>query len=1020
MDEIPPDVGVPTGEPTPGEKIPKPPKKGVGAKAKKAGGDAAKKAAKKGLKMAAKAAARAIAHAAVAAFNAIVGVVGLPVVIGCLVITLIVLLVFGSLAAYYLRGGAGKTAPQRAGKDDPNIAKVLALTGQETGESGSGNMKLNFLHQRDLEYIQSGEIDKRLLAALVYLAERHEHIRVSHIVSVYEDMKTNVESGMFHDKQKRNNISAHQDGLAADIDEIDYLKDKCDCGDKIPVKVSWQTIGENPFGEAPDALNQIKGSDDLLKDDVKKALEKMGVKGLDDPSVQQKLKDGYGALKNINSPYDLTDPDIIADLKGIGITGIDNPDLQTGLKHLEAMQKIKELSLNDLSALKDDNVQALFAQAGIPLDDATVDQMIQYKKAREVLAQIKSPKDLKKPEVQQALQTLGVDTTNPDFIVAMTKITDANTIVNWTGDPNDPKLLAALATFGLEPGSDAQKALAILNAGKTTLLKPDGTLVIDPAVVKTLEDMGIYVNGPEAQAALNIYSAAYKFQQIDFDYKNPESWMSLQTLGFVSFTKNEQAVISKISAAQTILKYQGDWTIPQIISSMSALGIPLTDQHKKYVGVFQAAQVLASAAKGEISYDSPQVKAALDAIKALSKDDPKAKAATELGQSDNPDDPSQTENKKILGIDKEDAINTYKKCQAALNLSKVQDFSKAATDENIQKNLATLGLTDPKYTSALVKFGAVQTLLAIKDPSQIKPDDLKKTLQNLGVRNPKILAQVDDLAVAFSKYKSLTLVMSIKDPSALKNKDVQDALKNLGIKNPKVYDAIGKFGSVYTLSQIHSPQDLLKPGVSQALTNLGVPEKYTAMLGQAGSVYTLMQIKSPQDLLKPGSLAALNNLGIIDLSNPELLGQIGAIQHLMTIDSFEDLFNSQTILALNSLGLIALSGPVAIGLMALSFIDNMFGLGLFGDDCKASTDCYKPTAQENVYKVTEELLQMPYDLGDKEQYRVTQLIVYSLEYIRSKDPGLDSKLDQLYWPNRRPNVGLFTMPEAWQNIHIGY
>lgn len=934
---------------------------------------------------------------------------------GLLIIAFIIALV----AAYYIRGGAGKTFPQRAGKNDPNIAKVLALSKQETGEKGSGNMKINFLNQRDLEYLQSGQIDKRLLAALTYLAEHHEHIRVSHIVSGYESLKTNVESGSFHDIQFANNISAHKDGLAADLDEVDYVKDKCDCGSKIPVKISWQSIGENPFGEAPDALNQIKGSGDLLKDDVKKALEKMGVKGLDDPSVQQKIIEGYGALKNIDSPYDLTNPTIIAELKGIGITGIDNPDLQTGLKHLEALQNISNLSLSDLSALKNDNVQDLFGQAGIPLDDATVDQMIQYKTTQEVLAQIKSPEDLKKPAVQQALQTLGIDATNPDFIAAITKLTDANTIANWTGDPNDPKFLAALSSFGVTPGSDAQKALAILNASKTTLLKPDGTLVIDPTVVKTLEDMGIYVNSPEAQAALNIYAAAYKFQQMDFDYQNPASWMSLQTLGFVSFTENEQAVISKIGAAQNILKYQGDWTVPQILSSMNALGIPLSDQNKQYVGVFQAAQVLASAAKGEISYDSPQVKTALATIQALSKDDPKAKAATSLGQSGNPDDPSQAENKKILGIDKEDAIATYKKCQAALNLSKVQDWSKAATDPNIQKNLATLGLSDPKYTSALVKFGAVQTLLAIKDPSQIKPDDLKKTLQNLGISDPKVLAQVDTLAVAFSKYNSLALVMSIKDPSALQNKQVQDALKNLGIKDPKVYDAIGKFGSVYTLSQIHSPQDLLKPGVSQALTNLGVSAEITSALGKAGSVYTLTQIQSPQDLLKPGSLAALNDLGIIHL-DAELLGQIGAIQTLMQVDSFQDLFNPSTILALNTLGIIALSGPVVIGLMAVSFLDNALGLGLFGDDCKASTNCYKPAAQENVYKVTEELLQMPYDLGNKEKYRVTQLIIYSLDYIHSKDPSLEGKLDKLYWPNRPKNVGLFTMPEAWQNIHIGY
>jgi hypothetical protein len=126
-------------------------------------------------------------------------------------------------------------------------------------------------------------------------------------------MKIDPESGSFHDIQITKNISAHKRGEAADIDEIDGVKEQCNCGSSIPVKVAWQAIGENPFGTAPDALKNIQKASDLAQDKVKNALKELGVQGLDQPDIEAKLQ----TVSGISSVYDLTNPQVIAALAAL-------------------------------------------------------------------------------------------------------------------------------------------------------------------------------------------------------------------------------------------------------------------------------------------------------------------------------------------------------------------------------------------------------------------------------------------------------------------------------------------------------------------------------------------------------------------------------------------------------------------------------------------------------------------------------------------------------------------------------
>ncbi len=105
---------------------------------------------------------------------------------------------------------------------------------------------------------------------------------------------------------------------------------------------------------------------------------------------------------------------------------------------------------------------------------------------------------------------------------------------------------------------------------------------------------------------------------------------------------------------------------------------------------------------------------------------------------------------------------------------------------------------------------------------------------------------------------------------------------------------------------------------------------------------------------------------------------------------------------------------------AITGFDLTFGLGsMFGGGCSGDTDCYAPTAQKNVHTAIGELLQFPYKTNDSDYYKINQLITYSNErdVIPFQEEGI---LDNLYGLPRPANIGLFSMPEAKDHLHIGY
>jgi len=134
--------------------------------------------------------------------------------------SLLIFMIAGASIAYTIRGGYGKSVPGEAGPDSPNVTALLGLADKPTEVMGYSQVV--FKTQEDRDYVASGEIDDRLLEALNYLASKHKMLRISHIISDYNQMNTD-EAGTDTDPQIIQNISAHKDGLAADLDQIDFV-----------------------------------------------------------------------------------------------------------------------------------------------------------------------------------------------------------------------------------------------------------------------------------------------------------------------------------------------------------------------------------------------------------------------------------------------------------------------------------------------------------------------------------------------------------------------------------------------------------------------------------------------------------------------------------------------------------------------------------------------------------------------------------------------------------------------------
>lgn len=759
-------------------------KPGPKEKAVQAAGDKGKDLGKKAIKGAAKKAAAAIARYAASAASAAAAAVGWPVLAGCLAIFLIILLIFGGLACVSLSGHFGKTFPQSAGKNDANVVALVAAT---KVKAKNNTHKLDFKNQRDFEYLESGKIDRRLAAALNYLVQRHEHISISHIVSGYEDMKLDPESGTFHDSQITKNISAHKEGLAADIDEIDYVTiSKKD----VPIKVSWQAIGEKTAA-IPDVLNKITGAADLAQSDIKKALEELGVKGLDQPDIVEKLK----GVNGIASAFDLTKPEVISQLANIGVTGVDNAALQDGLKRTQALQGIYDLSPQDLNALTTGDNADLLGQIGIQINADTRASIEKYQQTQ-VLQSINSASDLDRSDIQDSLRALNIDPNDANFRASLDKMLAAKTIISWQGDFTDPKLQQELAKFGLANSADLQKALNLWRSQKNGLTSAAGSILVDATTLAELNKMNINIEDIAGQEVYNTIRAAAQIS----DWKNSLSdalWQSAAAQLKFEVTPQNQEIFDKFQAAQYIKNYRGTLDDPQLQASLQKFNLG-TDK----LGEFQQADTMTNLAKyANLQTLFPEEYGIL-------------KGAQELLNTSTVKDLQKEVGQQALN---QFAINNpalYEEIAGLVNLTKVlngqtlKDFGNAALKE------AVAGINLGDFSGELGQIAAINTIANIHNVNDLTKPEVQQALSEFNINT-------GDLGATLGQAADINALASIRSPQDFLKPSVIKAMGNLNIiqVTPQL---MGQIGALQGLLQMNSIADLFNPQMILNLNTLGL------------------------------------------------------------------------------------------------------------------------------------------------------------------------------------------------------
>lgn len=151
------------------------------------------------------------------------------IVIGVFIIIMILIFIFGAI-----NGSGGKTSAVPSAANDAGVKKVLELEQEKAQVGGQtiGKYTKVAFSERDKTFLNNSltkgydgdakiSVDRRLVEAIEYLASKHSRIYVSHIVNVYEKMPIDTENS--GDPQIIANISAHKSGQAGDIREIDFV-----------------------------------------------------------------------------------------------------------------------------------------------------------------------------------------------------------------------------------------------------------------------------------------------------------------------------------------------------------------------------------------------------------------------------------------------------------------------------------------------------------------------------------------------------------------------------------------------------------------------------------------------------------------------------------------------------------------------------------------------------------------------------------------------------------------------------
>lgn len=238
-------------------------------------------------------------------------------VIAVVIAALFVILFFCiALFSAYGKGIGGNSFAQPTPKNDKErvafVNKYLGDNAEKSSES-SKYPKLKFTNVRDEEFLKNGgtrdnvslQPDKRIFSTLKFLLEGNEeskkqgfsgfaYVEVSHIVSTYEDIPINREQ-TYKDGLMQT-ISAHKKGQAFDISALGMIKQQCECGDKIPVQISFQDDPPETAGTSTSELGVI----DINNQNEMSGTTSSSVSSLSNANIENYLNLPLGTLDQGN------------------------------------------------------------------------------------------------------------------------------------------------------------------------------------------------------------------------------------------------------------------------------------------------------------------------------------------------------------------------------------------------------------------------------------------------------------------------------------------------------------------------------------------------------------------------------------------------------------------------------------------------------------------------------------------------------------------------------------------------
>lgn len=938
--------------------------------------------------------------------------VGWPVFAVLVVVLLIVILFYGSMTLPYIAGYGGKSSPVPSGPDYANAKTVVSNSSKQAtgtnGEAITGHQNLE-LNATDKKFIADGKADKRVLDLLNYENGKHTSLGISHVVEGYQNMSLNQinsnvdqfvakalavaatptptpinESGSSRDSQITNNVSAHKEGLAIDINTIDYVY-KVDEESQTCQQIAASACG--PFALACKTLvKQLKLGNLVYYSDKNNAgtTTTSADPSLDSAATTAKiaaqkiildqskatLAQAKTDLDDLKNQLEQTKTDLQGKLKSGSVTTDQRAQIQAQIARIQ-----------DITS----NSNGLFSKV-----DSYNQQMVTYNQ-RIVEIQQKSVQLKNNLETIKALNNkLGtkknadVDRSINNMLVQLNKIT--------------PKL---------ETVSTQIQSMTLNVTSNTTTMKTQVQDVVTKVSDTSNKDTKDYLN--KIDSAIGVVAVANNMTAMDTIAQGQSALDSFvkELESLIQASANQALDQFKVQLEQQLKQAIND----QLNTALSGLGLGGLDSNALLflpcVGfVVPTTSIVTGINLNSGIIDGYNIsKLSQDITSNVNKVNAQITKATGALNSISAQISAGT---KTVDTQMQNFSNTFS--------TKVQELQTAVNKTNLPNN-TYLNTIDQN-------IGLIET---IKDPTDLI-NQYKSTATGYSGQLTSIGQGAIDQVLNQTSPNTNTISLDSLKKNIVAQKDILSQSKtNADQTKTQLADLLNKLKQTKVTLQTKSND--------QSLTSIE-RAKVQAQISKVQIIIDKTNTFKNQIDTYMQQVDSINQ----KISDAEQ----GLTQVANDLNALKDIVNQVSLLPIKLDGLIAKFIPGAM--MPYAVVPNTKYQGnanaqavpiqvKWQDDkpdaqyvSNESDDkslinapifytVYRPEARRKVHQLIQEILQFPYDMNNIFYYHVTQLITFSDE--RDVQPFMDT-LKALYGYPRPSNYGLFAMPESWAQVHVGY